>query len=402
MILRDPTPQELPSNRDLNWIGFVAILFLPVALASASLWSIVPSANPGSNSTSSQLFGISCSSPVACMAVGESDYSNGAVRSLAEWWNGRTWTLLPRLRSGPTASLTSVSCVEPGFCTVVGLGAEGGSSLFASWNGLSWTSIPVTIAGLINAISCVSLTDCTAAGQTRQGDRTATFVEMWRDGRWSSVESSSGASASDNTFLSGVSCISSSFCLAIGGVGPNITRAPTKTLAEVWNGRAWKLLESPNEEPSVFSNNLESVSCASRRYCIAVGSVSSQGKELTLSERWNGSSFSLLASPSRSTNRYVSALRSVSCFSSRRCVAVGNYYEQQVGFAYTHTLGESWNGVRWSLEPTPDEGSFASYLDGVWCTASDTLTVGGWGFRSSTTYRTLVEKVDGDGSVESS
>jgi hypothetical protein len=54
---------------------------------------------PAINST---LGAISCASPTACLATGESDRGVGKTdyttgrRALAQWWNGTKWRMLPR------------------------------------------------------------------------------------------------------------------------------------------------------------------------------------------------------------------------------------------------------------------------------------------------------------------
>jgi hypothetical protein len=64
-------------------------------------WSALPTPNVPRPALNSTLGAISCASPTACMAVGNSDRGIGKTgyatheRALAEWWNGTKWRILP-------------------------------------------------------------------------------------------------------------------------------------------------------------------------------------------------------------------------------------------------------------------------------------------------------------------
>ena len=124
-----------------------------------STWSI--QTTPGSTSEAA-LSGVSCASPTTCEAVGP---------GLAEGWDGSTWTI----QNTPTVAiggLTSVSCTSASACEAVGssgtstLGNPGGTTLAEAWNGASWSlqSGPNLAGGTLSAVSCVSATTCEAVG----------------------------------------------------------------------------------------------------------------------------------------------------------------------------------------------------------------------------------------------
>lgn len=64
-------------------------------------WSPLYTPNVPRPALNSMLYAISCASPTACMAVGDSDRGIGKIgyatheRALAEWWNGIKWRTLP-------------------------------------------------------------------------------------------------------------------------------------------------------------------------------------------------------------------------------------------------------------------------------------------------------------------
>ena len=90
----------------------------------------------------------------------------------------------------------------------------------------------------------------------------------------------------------------------------------------------------------------------------------------TLGERWNGLRWSLMNTPNPGSS-VEPHLNSVSCTSPTACMAVGHYYSSPAGSATHHlALVERWNGRVWSIENTPEpSGAVSSFLNAVSCTA---------------------------------
>jgi hypothetical protein len=110
---------------------------------NGSAWSSLPLSAIGD-----VLFGVACTSPVSCIAVG-----SGPTRPVSERWTG-SWHSVPTARvSGvPFAYLTQVSCPAAGRCIAVGARTNGspadiGASLAEEWNGTSWTVLPTINPG---------------------------------------------------------------------------------------------------------------------------------------------------------------------------------------------------------------------------------------------------------------
>ena len=89
---------------------------------------------------------MSCTSATNCMAVG--DYTDQAVdadTTVAEQWNGTTWTVLTTPSPATFSTLGSVSCPSAGHCIAVGgssATATGAvSPLTEVWNGTTWTAV---------------------------------------------------------------------------------------------------------------------------------------------------------------------------------------------------------------------------------------------------------------------
>src|SRR5262249_45601182 len=58
-------------------------------------WTILPTPNPQGGGVQSGLLSVSCLSPSACLAAGAYFTAGSQARTLAEWWDGKRWTILP-------------------------------------------------------------------------------------------------------------------------------------------------------------------------------------------------------------------------------------------------------------------------------------------------------------------
>jgi len=61
-------------------------------------------------------------------------------------------------------------------------------------------------------------------------------------------------------------------------------------------GTTWKIVHSPNPSGST-GNLLEAVACPSATSCAAVGFATESGVEVNLGERWNGTRWSIVPTP---------------------------------------------------------------------------------------------------------
>ena len=332
-------------------------------------WSITPSPNP--IVPTGQLFWVSCPTANSCMAVGTYTKPSGLGVSLAEQWNGHSWRVLP-MPSPPGAAVSNmigVSCTSASACTAVGAAnptGSGAKTLAERWNGTKWSiqATPSPPRGGFSAVSCTSASACTAVGASSAG----TLAESWNGTKWT-VQATPNP-PSGGGFLSGVSCTSASACTAVGATNPFTPNATT--LAERWNGTSWSLQATPN--PSQGGGELLSVSCASASACTATGnSTNSSGVSVTLAAQWNGASWSLKPTPSPAGSPF-SYLNSVACTSPSACTAVGAYQTSSGAF---RTLAARWNGNAWHRQATPSPTG-SSVLIGVACASGTACTAVGY------------------------
>jgi hypothetical protein len=197
--------------------------------------------------------------------------------------------------------------------------------------------------------------------------------------KWSVTSSPDVGSGDD---FAGVSCLGSAFCAAVGSYDGG-----DRTLTELWNGSSWSVTASPS--PGGDPDELFGVSCFDADSCMAVGWYYNTSIEDydTLALYWDGSSWSMTTTPSPSVQ---SVLYGVSCTALNSCMAVG-YDDGVSGFV---TLVESWNGSVWSVVSSPNVGPYNSVLQSVSCLNSVTCMAVGW-YDGSSGSETLVESWNG-------
>ena len=316
-------------NFDENIDTFVQPLIEATAApvqTGRGLWSITPSPN-ASAAGDDELAGVSCGSPKECTAVGFAGHGTTG-RTLVESWNGRAWRITPSpdVNASGKNELAGVSCPSPRSCTAVGFVSQGATArtLVESWNGRTWyvlASGNVEPSGNneLTGVSCPSPRSCTAVGYVGSGRTARTLVESWNGRTWS-VTPSPDVNVSEQNELASVSCPSPRSCTAVGFVGDGPT---ARTLVESWNGRAWSIAVSP-DPVTAEDNQLAGVSCVSAVACTAVGLVANGSTGRTLVESWNGRTWSIVSTPDPATTQSVQ-LEAVSCTSTSKCAAAGNY-----------------------------------------------------------------------------
>lgn len=285
------------------------------------------------------------------------------------------WFVSPSPDSGKGINiLSSVSCTSPTNCVAVGRRrTDSGSkywTLIESWDGGSWSITPSPNpgnGGLLQGVSCVSSSFCIAVGTYYQTSGNATLVEVWDGSSWSEVSSPNPAGS--DSFLVGVTCLGTTDCVAVGD-----DVSTSETLVESWNGTAWSIIPSPNGD---FDNELSGVSCTTATNCMAVGTE--QG--VTLAETWDGTTWSIVSSPDP-VNSTGADFSGVSCTSPTGCIAVGSYGESKK--VPLQTLVETWNGTTWSITPSPSPNKNADVLGGVSCTSSINCVAAGYRGRGTT------------------
>jgi hypothetical protein len=345
----------------------------------------------------SDLFGVSCSSSSECMGVGYFENSSEKNVPLAEKWNGTAWSAQepPAPTAAKFSDLRGASCTSSTECIAVGAfenSSEKNVPLAEKWNGTAWSAQepPAPTAAKFSylfGVSCTSSTTCIAVGFIENSSGTwVPLAEKWNDTAWSAQEppAPTGAIASR---LYGVSCTSSTECIAVGGFENSSEK--DVPLAEKWNGTAWSAQEPP-APTGATSSDLSDVSCASSTACIAVGEFeNSSEKDVTLAEKWNGTAWSAQEPPAP-TGSVASRLYGVSCTSSTECIAVGEFENSSDTWG---PLAEKWNGTAWSAqEPPAPTGATSSDLSGVSCASPAECIAVGYFENNSSDYASVADR----------
>lgn len=260
--------------------------------------------NPASQDT--VVNAISCASTTTCEAVGASNASGASVVILSTTSGGARWVTQPT--SGLAGLLAGVSCPSTSNCVSVGETHHGRGIVLVTHNGgTSWSAQPIPSGvGLLKAVACPSPSECIAVGFAGSPPTyLGTILKTTNGGTsWQAEVHASGPA------LTGVSCPTTSRCLALGDSPGH----PGAILLTVNGGSSWR--SSPFPQPS---SDLYSVSCGSSKHCVAVGVDGTYPSfRGVVDETTNGgSSWNPGSRPRR-----VSTLNGVSCLRTT-CVAVG-------------------------------------------------------------------------------
>lgn len=361
---------------------------------SASPWKIKSTPNP-EGATDSNLYDVSCEpSTSSCTAVGKSTTS-GVDSPLAQRWNGISWTeQAAAKKSGATHTrLFGVDCPSETRCLAVGnsQSSEGPSLLSEIWNEGKWnvqtTPLPSeSTSSEFVAIGCNSTANCTAVGSAVIGGVKKAIAERWTSPTWalSSIPVPEEATSSQ---LDGVDCLWSNFCVAVGRFTNG--SGSIKSLVEFWNGTEWSLQSVTDPEGATQSTLLDVACSPTPNRCTAVGGWKNKiGEQFTLVYRFNGVSTWTLQSTPNPAGSIASVLQEVSCATETSCGTVG--FSVRSGES-NKTLAEAWNGTAWSIQGTPNpSAATSSSLQGVSCRSLTCMGVG-WSTNSSGVDTTLAE-----------
>lgn len=346
----------------------IALVLATVSAQAALGWAVVQNPNPASYENVFR--GVACPGAFQCWAVGWQTNLGASPRSLIERWNGRSWSVVDggNVDNASTTELDQlygITCTGVSNCWAVGIYSKGGASstqpLWVHWDGTSWTASTHAVGdgsaqyGL-KSVSCVDADNCWAAGDTFDRSKLGVWIEQWNGTTWINDP------VTDVGVLYGISCADAKHCWAVGDTGESsgLGIPPFKTLIEAWNGTAWSLQASPNQGDS--NNMLRDVSCVSASMCWAAGLYHAQNTgappSQNLLEEWNGTSWTVAADLAETDNNSPSAtpneLNAITCLSVSSCWAVGDYWNTSVNA--NQTLVDQFNGSSWSPVPnTPNE-----------------------------------------------
>lgn len=274
------------------------------------LWSVVPAPNaPAAN----WLNGITAIAPDNIWVVGYSEYylpGGGGTRStLIMHWDGSVWSIVPSANySGADNLLYSVSAVSANDVWAVGYFTNPTASypqgtLTEHWDGSLWTiessPNPPDFNSSLHGVSVIGPADVWTVGvssiTTGTTTTSQTLTEHWDGASWRVIPSPGSGSSVDRLYsLSGVAAVSANDVWAVGD-----------EFIEHWDGSTWTIVPQPtlpeNSTNLVTYPYLKAVAAAGADNVWAVGAgpadASGQGSK-TITEHWDGSTWTLVPSPS--------------------------------------------------------------------------------------------------------
>jgi hypothetical protein len=319
---------------------------------------------------------LGCAVALAALPLLQGSAAQAATITVPATVSASNWTAMPNTETAPSTGnfSDSVSCVNSDFCMGVGANGNYSSSYYAeTWNGTTWAPSPLPTISAdefeLSQVSCVTASFCVAVGFADYGSTETPLLLTWNGTSWTLVQG--GSAASTPTSLGGVACTSVIWCVAVGSGGTD----EGGLYAELWNGSTWAPTTAPT--PSGDEGlSVGAVSCTTPAYCMAVGNVGNGSTDGAWSALWNGTSWTTEAMPSTTT---TTTMTSVSCVGiAGFCTAVG--YTEMTGPPTYENAILNWNGSTWALEPpvpsTPP--AFGQFLIGVSCFSATSCTaVGG-------------------------
>jgi photosystem II stability/assembly factor-like uncharacterized protein len=294
---------------------------------------------------------ISCPTATQCVAGGIGSFERTTD-------GGSTWqteSLPPAL--GSIGQIASLSCPTTSSCVAID---DVGQGLMSSDGGVTWQASVLPLPGELTAVSCVTgSSDCVAVDVDTS---TSTFASATTtDG---GVTWQAGADISGIDDLSGVSCLTSTACIAVGNSAANgMTVFSTTDGGQTWKSDSTNIPDIGIPGAALGAEKLLSaVSCVAPSTCVAVGA----GTNSVMFSTDGGQTWQTSTIPAS-----FEVPASVSCASASDCVAVGSTGAPPVGgAAITSTDG----GQTWQAGTLP---SGTAYLDAVSCATASQCEAGG-------------------------
>ncbi|HEX9988906.1 MAG TPA: S-layer homology domain-containing protein [Chloroflexia bacterium] len=380
-------------------------------------WSIVPSPNPSSsyNGLSDVVFDhngaiwavgdyvpfnsqtLIMRYPGACTAITPSPTASLPTPSPTPTCV-RTWDIVPSPNdTGSGNYLYNVAVVAPNDVWAVGARETSRLQEYRTvtmhWDGTTWQLVPSSNPGLDNRLNGVAVTpsgEVWAVGYYTTDEQVSqTLMLHWKGAAWEQV---AGPSTSVSAYLNEVTALSNDDIWAVGFLY-SVNPAPhTLTFIQHWDGSQWSIVASPS--PSADSNILHGVAAISANDVWAVGyyrSSSKSGEGLPLTLHWDGVTWTQVLTPTPSPI-YGSSLSSIAAVSSNDVWAVGRLFEGEV----SRTLSMHWDGSQWSIVPTPNVSTMNNSIWGIAIvSANDIWAVGVYDGEEVVETRTLTMHWDG-------
>ncbi len=297
-----------------------------------SVWTTYP-ATLASGTYSSSLYGVAATSINNMWAVGSYSTSSGPDRTLTMHWDGVSWNYVPSPNIGNyNNDLNSVAVVGTSLWAVGSYADANGivRTLIVDGNGATSGPDPSSTLNSLTGVTAITSSDVWASGI--YNDSSGIHKELllkWNGTSWTRYDGPSpgrapnlykiGAIASNDVWTAG-------FFIDTG--------LHYGTLTEHWNGSVWNYIPSANRTGTSVLWAVAPVE-HSAVWTAGYGYPAPNGTTGTLTEYWDGTSWSIVSSPNRGTG--INKLYGAS--STPGGSVVGGYDAWSVGYSTDTSSG---------------------------------------------------------------
>jgi hypothetical protein len=227
-----------------------------------SQWSIANNPQPGS--VRDMLFGASALSPSDVWVVGDQEGRNHTFETLAEHWDGSSWTVVPTPDPGSTGNhLYAVDAVSPDNVWAAGMQLSGDSpdqGLVEHWDGKHWSVVPLPAPASADLVMLDGITanasQVWVAGEADSPEGGGQpLVEGYQNGKWTIPTLPTVPDGANWTNLWGIQLSGGSVWAAGSYVDP--TTDNNNSLVLQGTGGTWTVNPAPN--PGSGSNILSGI-----------------------------------------------------------------------------------------------------------------------------------------------
>lgn len=208
--------------------------------------------------------------------------------------------------------------------------------------------------------------DVWAVGYYSEAGTFKTLAMHWNGTAWTITPTSNPAAGANQ--LKKVVALAPNDVWSVGGHGQSYSMH--------WNGNAWTQVPLPpitSQGSSGVTNYLEDIAAVSSNDIWMVGAVDSlNGKTATLTMHWDGAQWTQIPSPNvpaAGRGNASQGLESVVALASNNVWAAGQSRDGES----VRTLIMHWDGVQWSIVPTPNGPSGDGWLHGIAAAAANDI-----------------------------
>lgn len=372
------------STSTLALFFVVALTFVSVPARSQPSWDVVAGPNPSgweSLLRAVEAVGEDEAWAVGTRQAPAPSYDNRTL--IAHYVNG-AWTVVPSPNPGSPCTdgnvmyggnrLNGIAVVSPSDIWAVGTGCLENQTLIEHWNGTSWSIVPSPnpfAENILSDVTAIAANNVWAVGHTEEDIGVGTLVEHWNGVNWSVVPSPKPGTGG---MLGGVDAVSATDIWSAGSYYDE-QKGLWETLIVHWNGSVWSVVPSPS--PGLYNNVLGDVAVVSANDVWSVGSFSSGGGTRTLAQHWDGQRWQVVPTPNVATGYGTSnVLGSVVARASDDVWAAGMFQNEDTDIHQHRTLLMHWDGTGWSLVASPSPGKSAELSDIAFSSSGEAYGVG--------------------------